>query len=202
MEKPYSDTAPVKVKLLQGAIYDDDPVAWKLILANEDPLREFFRELGQTLIVDRAEGWAYLEQDDLDGHENMVQLFKRRPVSFEATVVLLLLREELLRFDGTPRAVETVPTVTLSWLVDELSAFVPDQNNLVKRDAALKAVVRQVVSMGVLREIKNDENDTTYQILRIVKAKLPEAKISEIRERLRAQPTRTEEPDNGDQPAD
>ncbi len=200
MENRYSDSAPVKVKLLQGPIYSEDAAAWKILFAHEESIGAYFRDLGLSLVVDRAEGWAYLEQQNMDAESTMIQLFKRRPLSFEATLLLVILREELLRFDSTPRAVETVPTVSMKWIVDELSAFVPELNNAVKRDSALKAVVKQGVVMGVLREILSDEEDTTYQILRIVKAKLPEAKISEIKERLKTSPAGAVEGENGDQP--
>lgn len=202
MENRYSDAAPVKVKLLQGPIYSEDAAAWKTLFAHEEQIGSYFRDLGLSLVVDRAEGWAYLEQQNMEDEPTMIQLFKRRPLSFEATLLLVILREELLRFDSTPRAVETVPTVSMKWLVDELSAFVPTLNNAVKRDGALKAVVKQGVAMGVLREILSDEDDTTYQILRIVKAKLPEAKISEIKERLKNSAANATEGENGDQPSE
>jgi hypothetical protein len=205
MHSQFSDAAPVKVKLLQGALYSEEAAAWRILMAHSKSIEDYFRDLGLSLVIDPNEGWAYLEQQDLEGEPEMVQLFKRRPLSFEATVLLLILREELLRFDGTPRATETVPTVTQKWLVDELSAFVRSQNNEVRRESGLKAVVRQAVSMGVLREIRSSGDETTYQILRIVKAKLPDAKISEVRERLKAPPPEDDDDDdteNGDQPAD
>ena len=205
MSSQFSDSAPVKVKLLQGALYSEDASAWKTLVAHSKSIEDYFRDLGLSLVIDSNEGWAYLEQQDLEGEPEMVQLFKRRPLSFETTVLLLILREELLRFDGTPRATETVPTVTQQWLLDELSAFVRSQNNEVRRESSLKAVVRQAVGLGVLREMKSGGDEPTYQILRIVKAKLPDAKISEVRERLKAPPPQDEnddESENGDQSAD
>lgn len=197
MDNRYSEAAPVKVKLLQGPIYAEDAASWKILVAQEEPIAAYFRDLGLSLMVDKAEGWGYLEQQDMDGEPTMIQLFKRRALSFEVTLLLVILREELLRFDSTPRAIETVPSVSTKWLIDELSSFVPEQNNAVKRDSALRAIVKQGIAIGVLREILSDGDDATYQILRIVKAKLPEAKIAEIKERLKAPPI--EEGDNGDQ---
>lgn len=183
-------------------MYQEDGDIWKKLLAYQEPLRGFFHELGLELIVDEKEGWGYLEQQDLSADRMMLQLFKRRPLSFEMTMLLVILREELLGFDSTPRAVATVPTVQLSRLLELLATFVPEQNNAVRRETALKSIVRQGVTMGIIREIRSDDVDTVYQILRVVKAKLPEARIAEIRERLKAQPNRQEEFENGEQQTD
>jgi 1,2-phenylacetyl-CoA epoxidase catalytic subunit len=112
-------------------------------------------------------------------------------------MLLVLLREELLRYDATPAAVASIPTVEQPWLIEQMAAFVPERNNRVKRQGAIEQVIRAAVTMGVLRDIDSTAEAQTYQIMRIVKAKLPEEKLTEVRDRLKAAPgtVPTEGPD-------
>lgn len=184
MENRFPESSPVKVRLLQGAVYVEDARTWSLLLAHQSEIARYFHDLGALLVVDVAEGYAYIEQMDVDDDHGMVRLFRRRQLSFETTMLLVILREELLRFDAKPLAVATIPTVEHEWLIEQMSAFVPERNNRVKRQTAIEQVIRGAVQLGVLREVENPSGAQTYQIMRIVKAKLPEEKLSEVKERL------------------
>src|SRR5260221_514350 len=98
----YHEADAVKVKLLHGVLYADDIAAWECLLRNEDPIRAFFAPLAQEVEIDRGEGYAWLRQveagDDAPPHFPP-RLFRRTPLSFDVTLLCVLLRERLLSFE-------------------------------------------------------------------------------------------------------
>ena len=86
------------VRLLQGVLYKDDESAWDILLANEFNLTVYFARIGLTLVIDRGEGLAYLQQFSEDectgGYERLPRLFRRTPLGYGATLLCVLLRDE------------------------------------------------------------------------------------------------------------
>src|SRR5919201_6455978 len=91
------------VRLLQGVVYADDPVTWGLVVSSQSQLAAYFARLGLLLVVDEPEGLAYLRQlneDELpDGYDRLPRLFRRTRLGYDETLLCVLLREELRRFE-------------------------------------------------------------------------------------------------------
>ncbi len=202
MESRFSASAAVKVTLLKGPVYSEDAELWKLLLDHQGPISDYFHDIGLSLVVDPQEGYAYLEQTDVDQDDGMPRLLRRRDLSFEATLLLVILRDELLKFDSTPRAAASVPVVAEEWLVDQMSSFVSEMKNQVKRRTVVEQAIAQAVKAGVLRRLQTVGEGSTYQIMRIIKAKLPEEKLAEIRDRLKQAAEPSEGGGNGDDQGD
>ncbi len=92
------------VRLLQGVVYHDDGDAlWESILRFATPLRDYFAKLGLLLLIDEADAMAYLRQVDDDelppDSPKFPRLFRRSPLSYEVTLLCVLLRDELRQFE-------------------------------------------------------------------------------------------------------
>ena len=91
------------VKLLQGVLYNDDEPSWSILLNNESDLSDYFCQIGLALVIDRAEGIAYLKQFDdderTDGYERLPRLFRKTSLGYESTLLCVLLRDEYRRFE-------------------------------------------------------------------------------------------------------
>ncbi len=89
--------------LLQGVVYSDDAKVWDIVLGHISPLESHFARLGLLLVVDEPEGLAYLRQladDELpEGYDRLPKLFHKSRLSYGATLLCVLLREELRRFE-------------------------------------------------------------------------------------------------------
>ena len=48
-------------RLLQGVVYNDDPY-WKDILQNQVSITQYLEKIGIEVIVDQADGYAYIQQ--------------------------------------------------------------------------------------------------------------------------------------------
>ena len=91
------------VRLLQGVVYLDEVPVWGLVCSNKTRLEEYFARIGIALVVDESEGFAFLRQledDELDkGYETLPKLFRKSRLSYDATLLCVLLRDELRRFE-------------------------------------------------------------------------------------------------------
>src|SRR5262245_19526378 len=92
------------VRLLQGAVYANEERSWSITLSSEVPLTQYFARLGLLLVIDEPEGLAYLRQmtpDELpDGYDALPRLFHRTRLGYDETLLCVLLREELSRFEA------------------------------------------------------------------------------------------------------
>jgi hypothetical protein len=61
--KPFP-SAPVKVRLLQDAIYSDEADLWATLLRYRQHIENYFQEIGLNLVVHEEDGFAYLKQAD------------------------------------------------------------------------------------------------------------------------------------------
>ncbi|HEX4047384.1 MAG TPA: DUF4194 domain-containing protein, partial [Elusimicrobiota bacterium] len=68
------------VHLLKGVLYrDQHPLVWHDMEALQAGVMEYFKTIGLDIIVDQAEGFAYLKQAPLDEDAEIPRLIQRRP---------------------------------------------------------------------------------------------------------------------------
>src|SRR5437870_552786 len=97
-ERP--DLSVLAITLLKGAIYrDGDERLWVALLDFQPRLRDYVSVLALDLVVDEAEGYAFLKSrppSPLDeGVSEIPRLMARRPLSFPVSLLLALLRKKL-----------------------------------------------------------------------------------------------------------
>ena len=57
----------VLAQLLLAPIYREDRDLWEVLQSERDQVAHYFRQIGQELVIDEAEGYAFLRQIELDG---------------------------------------------------------------------------------------------------------------------------------------
>ena len=182
--------APVLIKLLQGIIHQDDAPYWNLLLDHTSAVNHYFAQIGVEVHLDTTEGYAYLHQPGPDDEDHctalptgsLPRLARRTPLSYRLTLLCVLLREELQRFDmsGTtePRLI-----LTRTELHDLLRPFFPDLSDEKRLLRDLDQVISRVTNLGFLRELRGAESHR-YEVSRILKAKLPADSLAHIKEKL------------------
>lgn len=181
----FSDLSFVLVKLLQEPIYREDETQWETLRAQTHRERavHFFNQLGQELVIDDAEGYAFIRQINVDGLERVPRLTQRRPLTYQATLLLVCLREEFCRFDtSAPDATRLVKS--RSDLHKLVLAFLPETTNQVRDVAKIDTAIQRLVELGFLQKLNNDLDE--FEVKRIVKAKLGPTELQAIKERLQA----------------
>src|SRR3954453_4170956 len=89
----------VLAQLLLAPIYREDSQLWEVVRAERDQVANYFRQIGQELVIDEAEGYAFLRQIEIDGADRVPRVGRRQSLGYTATLLLVCLREELARFD-------------------------------------------------------------------------------------------------------
>jgi hypothetical protein len=148
--------------LLRGPLHAEDaPAVWRSIGSLGAQLRDHLEILGMRLIVDDVEQFAYLRTlDELP--EGMPRLARRHAMTFGATVLLILLRQQLTtaESDGeTPRLIVTTAQMT-EWM------------RPYRRDGGgedrITGDITTLSKLGYIRRLRDSED--TFEVRRIVKA--------------------------------
>src|SRR5258708_37038389 len=83
------------------AFAEADPGLWQSLLGLHARVRDHIAVLGLELILDEAEGYAYLRQRPTpDGEPELPRLVPRRQLGYPVSLLLVLLRKKLAEFDA------------------------------------------------------------------------------------------------------
>jgi hypothetical protein len=144
---------------------------WDDIINYQTEIQDYISKIGLELIVKKDEGYAFVKQLE-DSEGNTLGLVQRRQIGFETSIVLVVLRQSLEDFDSNPTQLATEKFITSTEIKDELELFLPEKYNKVKFIKELEKYINSAVELGYLKEISKKDNETKYQIHRIIKEKI------------------------------
>jgi hypothetical protein len=191
MHEPLLPYAAVILKLLRGVVYFDDK-EWDTLLSYEKAVQLHMASIGLRMHVDEADGYAYLSQPDDDAGSNgseavatreLPRLVRRISLNFEATLLCVVLREELLKFEMREPGLERL-VLSKQHIQEAMQIFYPEPADVTRLMGRIDRVIGQVERAGFLRPIKHDDEDV-YEVKRIIKAKISADRLVDIRDRLR-----------------
>lgn len=164
------DLSQAVTQLMKGVVYrDTHDKAWRHLLALQPQVRDYVAVLGLLVVIDEAEGYAFLRQrpaDDPDEPNPLPRLIPRRSLSFHVSLLLALLRKKLAEFDahgGDSRLMLSREQIT-----EMIRVFLPPTSNEARLTDQIDAHINKAVELGFLRPAKNSEQ--TYEVRRILKA--------------------------------
>jgi len=182
-ESRYEVWSGVAVRLLQGVVYhDDNEETWNTLLRSISPLADYFLKIGLSLILNEAEGMAYLRQasaDDVVPEQGAIpKLFRRVPLGYDATLLCVLLRDELRQFEeedlSNDRCVIAQHDLMVLW-----QAFFPEQPDEVRLTRTLVSALRKLEDLKFVRQFENEP--PSWEVRRILKARLPLEDLERLR---------------------
>ncbi len=178
-----SDWSSVAVRLLQGVVYHDDNLdQWEILLKNVSPITEYFGKLGLLLVVDEPDAMAYLRQLDDEELQSDVasipRLFRRTPLGYDATLLCVLLRDELRQYEEEDVKNERC-VITQSDLLQLWEAFFPDPTDAVRLNRSLTSALRKMEELKFVRQFEKEP--ASWEIRRIIKARLPLPDLERLR---------------------
>ena len=170
------------IALFKGVVYQDQgPEPWQSLLAHQAAINDYVAVLGLDLIVDEAEGYAFLRQRPVDDDEQeLPRLIARRQLSYPVSLLLALLRKKLAEHDAGGGDIRLV--LTREEIVDLLRLFLPETANEAKLIDRVGMDINKVVEMGFLRRLRGQENQ--YEVRRILKAYVDAQWLNELSARL------------------
>ncbi len=86
-----------------GVVYrESDEDTWLTLERSGAGVRDHFATIGVDVVVDDAEGYAYLRsQPSEEGDEELPRLVRRRALTYNVSLLLVLLRKRLVEFETT-----------------------------------------------------------------------------------------------------
>lgn len=178
---PVPELSRLLVQLLKGVLYrDDDEALWASLLRLQARVREQAAVLLLDLVLDEAEGYAFLKSrpdaDESDGAPRLPRLVARRPLSSPVSLMLALLRKRLAEFDAGGG--ETRLVLSRDEIAELMRVFLPDGTNEARLVDQVDATIAKVADLGFLRRLKpaagsgaaRGADDGRYELRRILKA--------------------------------
>lgn len=157
------------IPLMKGVVYrDGNDIAWQHVRQQQAQVRDYVDTLGLQVVIDEAEGYAYLRQrPDDDGEAGQLpRLVPRRSLSFHVSLLLALLRKKLAEFDA--QGSDTRLMLTRAQIVEMLRVFLPETSNEARLVDQIDTHIGKAADLGFLRPVKNAEQ--LYEVRRILKA--------------------------------
>lgn len=175
------------IALFKGVLYqEDDPALWQNLLELQSRVRDYLGVLGLQLILDEAEGYAYLRQrqeDEQTAPEQaaLPRLIARRQLSYPVSLLLALLRKRLAEFDAGSGEARLI--LSRGQIADLLRLFLAEGSNEAKLADRIDGHIAKVVELGFLRRLRG--KDEQFEVRRILKAYVDAQWLNEFDQRLR-----------------
>lgn len=183
----------VLVSLMKGVVHaETEPKNWQALLDLQPRVRDHVAPLGLELIVDEAEGYAFLRQRAAaEGEPELPRLVPRRQLGFQVSLLLVLLRKKLAESDAQGDGTRII--LSRNQIAELVRVFLPESANEARLMDRLDAHVNKVVEMGFLRKLRGKggkggkgDDDGELEIQRILKAFVDAQWLSEFDRRLAA----------------
>src|SRR5262249_6149598 len=181
-QNTFSPRSFVLAHLLLAPIYREDEQLWEMLRAERDHVFHYFRQIGQELVIDEAEGYAFLRQVEIDGAERVPRVGRRLSLGYTATLLLVCLREELARFDAAPSD-STRLVLTREQLRELVVQFLRETNNQIRDLRTVDTAINRLEELGFLRAFGTAESQT-FEVMRILKARFGPSELEEVKDRL------------------
>jgi uncharacterized protein DUF4194 len=161
------DLSLAVTQLMKGVVYrDTHDRAWRSLLELQPHARDYVDVLGLQVVIDEAEGFAFLRQRPADDAEPLPRLIPRRALSFHVSLLLALLRKKLAEFDAQGGGTRLM--LTRAQIAEMIRVFLPATSNEARLTDQIDAHLNKAVELGFLRPAKSTEQ--VYEVRRILKA--------------------------------
>jgi hypothetical protein len=176
-----TELSTLVIGLLKGVIYrEGDERLWGTLLNLQARVRDYVSVLGLELVLDEAEGYAFLksrpDRSEDEGAAKLPRLVARRPLSFPVSLLLALLRKKLAEFDAG--GADTRLVLTRDEIVELVRVFLPQSSNEARLIDQIETHINKVVELGFLRRLKaaggtaggTSGGAASFEVRRILKA--------------------------------
>lgn len=177
----------VVVPLLRGVVYQQEKAeVWNSLLVLQARVRDYVAVLGLELVLDEAEGYAFLRSrpEDPEAKFPVPRLVRRQQLSFPVSLLLALLRKKMAEFDATGSEGETRLILSSDDIVELIRVFLPAGSNESRLIDQVDTLLNKVARLGFVRQLKGERG--MYEVRRILKAFVDAQWLKEFDQQLAA----------------
>lgn len=171
------------IRLMQGVVYrTSDEDTWLTLERLGAGVRDHFSTIGVDVVIDDTEGYAYLRsRPEEDGEEALPRLVRRRALTYNVSLLLVLLRKRLVEFEtggGEGRLV-----LSTEQIVEMLRLFQADSTNDARVVDQAETTIKKAAELGFLRQLRGQRDH--WEVRRILKAYVDAQTLSDFAAKLR-----------------
>lgn len=171
------------IDLMRGVVYrETHEDSWAALDRHGAAVRDHFATIGVRVVVDDTEGYAYLQSDDADDDaESLPRLVRRRSLTYNVSLLLVLLRKRLVEFETTGGEGKLV--LTRDQVVEMLRVFLADSTNEARVVDRVDSTVKQVAELGFIRPLRGQPSH--WEVRRVLKGYVDAQILSDFAGKLR-----------------
>jgi hypothetical protein len=179
---PYTS---VFIKLLKGPVEYLEKTAWEQLLQYQGELTRFLQQLGLILVLEKEDGYAYLEQTRLDEEENVAGWVRRSQLGYEESVLLVLLRDMMAEFEvGEASSRELIRK--RREIKEYAELFFRENASRVKFIRDLDRLIDRVEELDFLEKVEQHElpDEQKFRVKKIIKARVDNEILENFKQQL------------------
>jgi hypothetical protein len=171
------------IRLMQGVVYrESDEETWLTLERSGAGVRDHFATIAVEVVIDDVEGYAYLRsRPDVDGEEALPRLVRRRALTYNVSLLLVLLRKRLVEFETA--GAEGRLVLSTDQIVDLLRVFQADSSNEARVVDQAERTIAKAAELGFLRQLRGYSDQ--WEVRRILKAYVDAETLSDFSAKLR-----------------
>jgi hypothetical protein len=170
------------IQLMRGVVYcEHDEPTWTTLDRHGPAVRDHFAAVGVDVIVDDTEGYAYLRtRPEADGEEPLPRLVVRRTLTYNLSLLLVLLRKRLVDFETSGAEGQLV--LSRDQIVEMLRLFLAESTNEARVTDQVDTTIRRANELGFLRQLRGRADH--WEVRRILKAYVDAQTLSDFARKL------------------
>jgi len=179
---PYT---PVFIKLLKGPVEYLEKTAWEQLLQYQTELTKFLQQMGLILVLEKEDGYAWLEQAKLDEEDNVVGWVRRIQLGYEESILLVLLRDMMAEFEvGEASTRELIKK--RREIKEYAELFFKENPSRVKFIRDLDRLIDRVEELDFLEKVENNDlpDEQKFRVKKIIKARVDNELLENFKQQL------------------
>jgi len=169
------------IALLKGIVFEAQKEVWENLIDYEGDVRKYFSAVGLYLHLDKPEGHAFLKQKEFEPGFELPRLIERRQLSFQLTLMCLMLRKFLLENDAAGTSSRAI--IERQEIIERIRPFLSETSDEAKQIEKIETQIKRVIEEGFLRPLENEPD--RYEVRRIIKSFIDADKVEELLHKLR-----------------
>lgn len=183
----------VCVRLLNGPLFqEENPSLFTSLDLWAQEINSYFNVIGLKINYNKEHDYAFLqpnEDEDGDVINNLSRLLIKHPLTYETSLVLVILREELDKYEVNDNTSEQF-ILKEAEITELIEPYYRDTSDKVKFNDLIASQLTTISNMGLIKQLKNNgstsnlQNDRVFLIRNIIRAKVDATFLKEFKQRL------------------